>query len=332
MVDRAAKAMSRFGLVVNPNSQRNKRGLPALRDAVRGYGDLIDYVELDGIETLGLTLRRFADAGLPLVAIAGGDGTVVASMNEYLLRQPNLPRPAIAILSAGMTNMTAADIGLKGRADKSLARLVKRFQRGEELWRSESLKRSPIVVSGGGMGAPQAGFFLGGAGIYQGIEYCRDRVHTMGLEAGWANAVTMASLLVKQLLGGRLLQGQSVAWRWDGGEKQSDSLCVVVATTLDRLVVGTRPFWNLGRKPAQRNGFSVTLVRKPGAAFWWSLPRLLYGRADRRLRIEGCRSGEAKVLELWMDSPFTIDGQLFDCHATEPLKIELGHSFEFIRI
>ncbi|MBB3066575.1 diacylglycerol/lipid kinase family protein [Limibacillus halophilus] len=332
MADRAAKAMNRFGLVVNPHSQRNKRGLPALREAVQSYGDLIDYVELDGIETLGRTLRRFADAGLPLVAIAGGDGTVVASMTEYLVRQPDLPRPAIAILSAGMTNMTAADIGLKGRADKALARLVKRFQRGEALWRSETLRRSPIVVSGGGMGPPQAGFFLGGAGIYQGIEYCRDRVHTLGLEAGWANAATMASLLVQQMIGGRLLKGQNVDWRWDGGEKQSDSLSVVVATTLDRLVVGTRPFWNQPRDPSQRSGFSVTLVQKPGAAFWWSLPRLLFGKADRKLNPKGCHSGEARVLELWMDSPFTIDGQLFDCHATEPLKVELGHSFEFVRI
>jgi hypothetical protein len=231
-----------------------------------------------------------------------------------------------------MTNMTAADIGMRGRPHRALRKLAALFSAGEAAWRSALAERRPLIISGGGLEAPQAGFFLGGAGVYQAVEYCRAKVHTLGLEAEWANGVTLASLLVQQAVSGHLLRGRPVTWRWDAGERQSDSLSVLLATTLNKLVVGTRPFWNQPDDPGARQGFSVSLIAKRGPAFWWKLPRLLYGRADRKLDLDGCRSGQAQVLELWMDSPFTLDGELLAADSGEALRVELGEACRFLRV
>ena len=51
-------------------------------------------------------------------------------MTELLERRPFAELPLLALLSGGMTNMTANDVGLRGRPARALARLIAEARQG----------------------------------------------------------------------------------------------------------------------------------------------------------------------------------------------------------
>ena len=71
----------RIGLITNLRSQRNKRGALACFDTPAGGPEVLHRI-LDGIEGLAETLGEFATAGVEVVAVNAGDGTVSRVLTE----------------------------------------------------------------------------------------------------------------------------------------------------------------------------------------------------------------------------------------------------------
>ena len=73
-----------------------------------------------------------------------------------------------------------------------------------------------------------------------------------------------------------------------------------MASTLEKLTLNSRPFWNRGD-----GDFYLTSVDYPPPALFRSLPRFLRGGEHRDLPA-GYHSNGAKRAELVMDCPFTL--------------------------
>ena len=96
---------------------------------------------------------------------------------------------------------------------------------------------------------------------------------------------------------------------------------LVLATTLDRLVLGSRPFWRTDGRPVR-----FTSIAYDARA----VLRHARARCSTAARIGSCRkvfdSFGAERVELTLDSPFTIDGEFFEPEPGRPLVVTAADS------
>ncbi|MGM0560969.1 MAG: diacylglycerol kinase family protein [Pseudomonadota bacterium] len=316
------------GLVSNPLSQQNKQGMDRLEKAVDAFPEL-HYERLDRFEDLPTALDRLAATGVDLLLINGGDGTVQAVMTEVLERRPwgDTP-PVFCLLHGGMTNMTAVDVGLSGKPHKALERLRKRLADGNL---GSKLSRRRILRLEGALDTPpQRGMFFGAAAIYQAIQLCRSEVHPLKIEADWAAGLTLLRLLAGWVFGGKsreAIRGETITAAFDQEPGKTRRELLAVATTLDRLVVGSRPFWNQQGEPLRY----TSICYPPKGLLRHSL-KVLYGGNERRLPEDCYRSRGAESVELELEGPFTLDGQFHEPDPQRPLRLSAPDALDFVKL
>ena len=165
----------RIGLISNARSERNKGGLADLDAAIGGRAG-ISHLRFDGQRPMTELLAELAAHGTELLAINGGDGTVQAALTSLLEDRPFDTLPLVAILPRGMANMTAADVGLKGRNAAAIERLLAAGRQGS--LGGHVLDRRVLRVDNIAGWPAQRGMFFGAAGIYEAIRICKGQVHS----------------------------------------------------------------------------------------------------------------------------------------------------------
>lgn len=316
----------RIGFVDNPRSERNRRGHADIL-AVLDRFPTVERLAFDGRRDLGQIARDLATARADLVVVNGGDGTVQGLLTEILEDRRFDRLPAIAILPRGMANMTAKDCGLRRRGPAALRTLLATALEGDLgpfTVRRHVLRVANLVE------APAArGMFMGALGIYDAIRHCKTNVHSKGLKGEMAHLTTLASLLWATTFGTRppgLLEGEDAAIETAEGLTRQGRMLLIMATTLDRLVLGSRPFWNTAGRPVR-----FTAVDYPAPRVLRHLLSVLYG-GDRRRLPEGYWSTGSEAVQLRFTSPFTIDGQFFTPRPHEPVIVTAPDELRFVRI
>lgn len=320
--------MMRVGIVDNPLSRQNKKGMGTLEGVAREVTG-VAYERLDAFSDLRPVLEEFAKQGVELLVVSGGDGTVQACLTILSENEPFEQLPLIAILPHGTTNMTAHDIGLRTKGAGGLRSLLQLREQDEldghlrerRLLRLENIKDSP----------PQVGMFFGGATIYRAIQVCRNSIHPLQFESEMANGLTLAIMLFKWFWsGGRdesLFKGDSAAVSIDGGESEESLYLLFLATTLDRLVLGSRPFWN-----DAGHAIRFTSIAYPPERILWFARRILYGSPRRKLPQDSYKSCSADRVEMRFSGPFTLDGEFFEPDPSRPLVLTADRSARFVRL
>jgi diacylglycerol kinase (ATP) len=237
--------------------------------------------------------------------------------------------PPLALLPRGMTNMTAADVGLGGRDAGTLARLLDVAARGEI--EQYLVRRRVLKVEYDPALPGERGMFLGAAGIYDGIHLCTGKVHTLGLTGSWASTVTMLTVLARALFRGVEslgIGGADIGVTVDGAADGRRPRAMVLATTLDRMVLGTRPFWNNdGGAPIH-----FTVADHPAVGLVWHSREILFGGKTRDLPDPPFLSVAAGRIELDLDSPFTIDGEFFRAAPGVPVVITAAEEVRYVKL
>jgi hypothetical protein len=320
--------MSRIGLISNPKSQRNRRGLSRIEATARRAG--FAHLVLADMADLLPSLEELAADNVDLLVVNGGDGTLQAVLTALLEDRPFDRLPLLAVLPRGMTNMSAYDVGLTGKPDEALSRLA-------DLSRSRSPSESRNIVSRTVLRVEnipdtpvQRAMFFGAGGICRAIEYCRTKVHPWRIGADVASRLTLLGLLASWMLrGGRsdLVSGQTLHVSLDNGPETTEELLLVLATTLDKLVMNSRPFWHQTGEPLR-----YTAIAYPPERLLRSARRVLYGGNERDLPARCYRSRGAHGVRLRFDGSFTLDGQMFDAAADAPLVITAPDRVDFVRI
>ncbi len=316
----------KIGLISNTLSQRNKRALPKGPEALPSGVELL-HRRLDGIDGMAEVLDDFAAAEVGVIAVNGGDGTISAALTELLARPRFDTLPQLALLSGGMLNMSAADAGLTGSPDKALARLAARVA-APDLDRA-CVEREVIKLNYSRTKRPIYGLFFGTAAICRGIVLCRERVHAIKLKSTLAAAATLAYVLGRSLFRRNaedpMLHGDDMTVQFDDGPGKKVCQVAALVTTLDRLMLKSRPFW--GRE----NGhLRYTGIAYPPSKVGRSAYRVLYGGRDRYLA-DGYESRNADRVAFEMVCPFTLDGELFDPEPGTPVELSRGGQLRFLR-
>ena len=320
--------MIRVALLSNVRSHGVRRLLNDVGAVVDGYPS-IRHTTFDDIAALPSLLRDAGRQPVDVVAVLGGDGTVQALLTELLANSPFPEIPPVLVLAGGMTNMTAGDVGPRGNAARALDRCMRRAGSRDALTDVTVCRHVLRVASPRGFSV-QYGMYFGTAAIVRAIELCHSKVHAIGLEAGAANAATLAGAVFQWIFRRResaLFRGDPIDILVPGETAWSGQRSLLNVTTLDRLILGARPFWNLADGPLR-----MTVVDYPPRRFLTAIPRVLYGWPDRRLPPDTYHSRGVERVSLQMTCPFTIDGQLFETDSAVPLNIGDGGIVRFVKV
>ena len=313
----------RIGVISNERSHGNRRG-----------GALFDHVPTDDGVTMA-RLRRsasgdradlaevladFAARGVELIVVDGGDGTIRDILGRLDEAYPG-DWPALALLPSGKTNAVAADLGHSGRGMAALDRLLAARKAGT--LETGATERPALEVVRPGERALR-GFLFGYAALTEGVRFANAKVHPAGVNKGLA-VILSAGGVIRAGLAARgrdpSESGTAAALSVDGKPAREGRSFLMMASTLDRLTPGLRPFWDRGAGPIRWLDVPAPL-RHPVKG----LARMALGKPRPWMEREGYASGRAELLEIHLDAPFVLDGELFEpggrltIRATRPIR------------
>lgn len=319
--------MLKIGLISNPKSRRNRRGLDEIHRLVAGAPEMV-HVPTDVLPDLEDVLLELARQEVGVIVVNGGDGTVQRLITALLERRPFEVMPPLAILRRGMANTTARNVGLLGKPAEALARLLAATRNGTI---TRHLEPHPVLrIANVDGGPPQRGMFLGAGAVYDGIELCCREVYARGLKGNLGIGFTLGGLLLSSALGMRrpgILRGHDISVALDRGPEVQATRLLVMATTLDHQILQTRPFWNHADAPIR-----YTSITYPPPHLMRSAPKVLYGWRRETLSPSGYDSHGAECLTIRLDAPFTLDGETFHPAKDQPLAITAAERVSFVRL
>ncbi len=295
----------RAGIISNPLSRAGREGRARLGAAAAG----LPRAEPTTRAELRDALRDFAARGVDLLVVQGGDGTLREVLTALPAGYGDAPPPEIAVLSAGKINLAARVLGSAGMGEAALRRLLDAAERG-------ALKRRPVPVLEvsrpglDGDGAPPLrGILFGAAAFTEGNRLAEARLHRRGIHDAAAVALALAGVALRAGLdrGHRLRAGVPMAVAPDDDPKREGRRFLLLATTLDRLTLGLRPFWGEGRGAVR--WLDVLAPPRRLAAALWAGGR---GRPRPWMPSAGYLSGRAERLRVALEAPFVLDGEVFE--------------------
>jgi hypothetical protein len=317
----------RVGVLNNPRSGGNRKGLGAIRKILASYPQVC-HREVLTPDDVASALVDFARKEVNVVAVNGGDGTIQAVLTVLCHHKPFETIPHLAVLRAGTTSMTAGDVGLKGSRELALRRLLAWAEGGEG---EEVILQRPVLrVQVDPHQDPVYGMFLGAAGIYQGIQFCNNRLNRRGFRGEWAPGLTIALfLLAVASRGGDYVAPVPVSVGLDQSPPERRDYLLLMISALERLFLGLRPFW--GR---EERTLHYTAVEARPQHLLRALPSLMRGRKNRYGTPEnGYFSHNVQQVQLTFTSGFTLDGELYKAGAhLGPVVVQNGGKVSFLRL
>lgn len=321
MLDTAKWTPSRVGILLNPHSGRNKQHLSALRMLSTSIpGALLQ--EVSTPQEMEDALRRWQLTPLDLLVIMGGDGTLQATLTTLLLDQASsLPR--LVVVPGGTTNMSAADIGARLKPVPALQALNAWLHGSGKA--PKTMQRAVLRVDAGTSPGPQFGMFFGVGAVVSGVRYFHQQIRPTGVRGSLGPALALGRLLFSLLRNKPhpLLPAMPAHISAEHAKWQYDWL-LVLASTLDRLLVGSRPYWGSEKGPVH----FTAVINRPQRLFR-VLPSLLAGRGASVAREQdGYISHNLNSLTLTDVTDFILDGELFKAH--EPIRVSATEPLSFL--
>ncbi|MDH3740425.1 MAG: diacylglycerol kinase family protein [Hyphomicrobiales bacterium] len=315
------------GLIINPKSGKERGDGLALADKLAGVAG-VQIAVLERFEDLVPRLMEMAEQEVTTLFISSGDGTVQQIQTELAERKLFRSSPELCLLPHGTTNMTGADLGLKVKKIDEQARIISDLDYCRE--RTEGKVRATIRVTNPADGKVRHGMFVGTGAVWRGTLFCQEAVHDKGLRGDWATFATLATAVVKELISSksdgrdRIAQGNYMKVRTGGGLEIEGNQLLFLATTLDKLILNSRPFWGPRTGTLRASIFPYP----PPSVLRW-LWKSMYGSPNRKMP-EGCHSFSSDVMTIETRCTFVIDGEFFEPPAGEPLRIEKGAEFIYL--
>ncbi len=317
----------KVGVLSNPLSGANRKGLGPVRKVLAQYSQAL-HEEVRTPADVKRALIGFAKQQVDLVAINGGDGTVHAALTVLFHQSPFCSRPLLALLPGGTANMLAKDLGLEGSLEKALQRVLDWAAAANTAPLIE--QRAVLRVQAPGFDQPLFGLFFGTGVIYQAIRFFHDRVKTMGLHGRSAQMLIVGRyLLALAVKNKEVVSPVPMDIGVDGKRTAGQQCLLVIISTLEKLILGFRPYW--GREPGP---LRFTAVQEHPRHVLRTVLGLAFGRHSRHPgRQNGYFSCNAHEIELNFQGGFALDGELYlPAAGCGPVVLQNGGSASFLRL
>lgn len=173
--------------------------------------------------------------------------------------------------------------------------------------------------------------FLGTGAVSEATLFCQQAFNAKGVKGNWATFATLAGAVTRSLFTApdptdttRFDRPFAISVDVEGKPVAAGEHLLLLATTLEKLVLGTRPFWG-GRQGAIR----ATVIPYPVPSIpRWLIP-IMYGSETRKVP-PGAMSFSSAELAIRSPVNFVIDGEFFDPPEDEALRVETGPVFTYV--
>jgi hypothetical protein len=286
----------RAGVIRNPQSHANR----TLGEVAAPRADVL-FAQPETRADVAGEVMRLAQAGCELLVIDGGDGTV----REVLSALPEAfgeRLPLLSVVASGKTNILAFDLGVRG--SWTLERALAAAGRDD----ARTRLRSPLEVVRHGSERPALRGFVFGCAALVRQEALASGLHKAHVFHNVSVALTLAGAVAQVVAGDHdnpWRRGEPLTLSVDDGPPRCGPRLVTMATTLQRLPFGMRPFG-----PA-RHGLKFLDADAPPRALARALPTLLWGRGEGWLSKNGYRRGDARSLRLSLEGSVFLDGEVY---------------------
>ena len=304
------------GLIRNARSHRNAGGrmpdVPSHNIILRAPRQRSD---------LAAILADFAQQGVEIIVIDGGDGTVrdVLTAGWPLYREG---WPALVVIPSGKTNALAQDLGVPASftLEDALAAAPARHV----------VERRPLLVSAAADGTPDRLAFVMGAGAFTRAIALGQKSHKLGAFNAAVLGLTAAWSVLQAMLGragNDWRRGSRMTISRDGeplphrGGLPADERYLLLASSLQRFGAGLDPFRGID------SDVQVAVMDNPRRAMLLRFAAIARGRAGRRVRDIGYHVFGTQRLSVELGEPFILDGEAF---AADTLTVTPGPVLRFI--
>lgn len=275
----------RCAVIVNPHAAAGggRAQLAALSQVAAGRRTPIRVVMTDTRAALRRAAASFAAAGVELVGVCGGDGTVMATLTALCRAYGPAHVPRLLLLRGGTANTIASNLGLRGAPRDVLRRLLRLLDAGLvpavrpwDTLRVQALGDPERERYGFLFAAAMGARFL--EAYYQPPAGGLGRVFAgPGGSMLWAGALalrTAGSCLIGGAYAQRVFAETEVALEVDGAAVPQGRFRHIVAATVVDVGLGMRVAWQAGR---QAGRFHLVASALPLWSMALQLPRTLTG-------------------------------------------------------
>ena len=303
------------------------------------YPDIV-HVAPDSEHRASQAVRELAEAGVEILVVNGGDGTLQRALTEVLCATSPFCRagdpgalPLIAPLRTGRTCMMAYDIGSPRDACVAIDRLVARERSGRI--QDAVVRRAAMRMTLEPDGVDHWGMFFGVGVIYRGTLLTHSIFPKGKAQGVFGSTVVTAGLMARALTGRAPvtrtdddpLSADPITAVLDGDKLVDGEFHLLLATTCHRLFAGMRPFW--GREPG---GIRFTVLRPGALTDPRQLARVLTGRVPKGSSAPDSPyfSRNVERVELTLDCGITLDGEMFAPHPRRHATLVADHRVRFL--
>jgi diacylglycerol kinase (ATP) len=320
------EAVSQSGVIINPKSGRGRGKGLALAEALKQQDRVsADLVVLNSFAELYPALERFARTGVDNIFISSGDGTIQAVQTWLSESGHYKTMPRLCLLPHGTTNMTAADLGFQHKSIQEQVKFI------SNVIPKEIRPRHTVRVANPKGRGPLHGMFFGTGAVSEATRYCQVAFNDKGVGGQWATFATLATALSKSLFlapnaqdPNRFDRPYPITLRCDGALKCEGPQVLMLATTLNKLILGAKPFWGGASAPLRTTTIPYPVPNIPR----WIVPSM-FG-AETRKGPPGSTSTACTSCDVTSPTSFVLDGEFYDAPATDALRLETGPKFEYI--
>jgi diacylglycerol kinase (ATP) len=294
--------VSGVGIITNPRSRSNKRDPLGMRRLGYLVGTRGAAAATRSLDDLYRAAEEFKGAGIDVLGINGGDGTLHVTLTAFLQVYGAVPLPAIAILRGGTLNTIAKGLGIRGRPDDLLFSVLDHYHNREPI---PYIERPLLRVQSDG--EPQYGFIFGNGLIAHFLEAYYATGKPSPLTGGKLLVRTVLSALFGTPLVKALFRRFVGQVRVDGEAWARTDFTTVTAATVPEIGLGFKPYHRYAEKP---DHFALLGIHAGPTAVAAELPRVWMGKPMRR---DKAISAVARHVEIGSDQPFgyIIDGDSY---------------------
>jgi diacylglycerol kinase (ATP) len=310
-------AVPGIGVITNPRSRVNKRDPARMRQLGYLLGSRGAAEATRTLDDLYRAAEEFRAAGIDILGINGGDGTIHVTLSAFLQVYGEAPFPKVAILPGGTLNTIAAGLSIRGNPQEMLYEVIDRYHQGEEL----------PTVECNILGVGERYGFIFGNGI---VANFLEAYYATGRPSPIMGAKVLlraiASTIFRTAFSRRLFRRFVGQVTVDGQAWARRDFVTVMGATVPEIGIGFKPFYRYDETPGH---FPLLGLHCSPFGVVTDLPRIYRGRPMRRDKVISVTAREAR---LQSEEPFayTIDGDLYT-GATD-LRLAIGPRLRLIRL
>ena len=307
--------MPGIGVITNPRSKANKLAPHNMYSLGYMLGTRGSAEATRSLDDLYRVAEEFKAAGIDILGINGGDGTVHVTLTAFIKVYGDAKLPKIALLRGGTLNTIARSLGIKGSPQNLLYNVADKYHNGETFVLDN---RAVLQVN------DRYGFMFG-----TGIAYnFMDAYYATGNPSPLNGAKVLARLVGSALVGGPFSKkmGRRVPMRVtsEGVTWARQDFLTVVCGAMADIGLGFRPWYRWNEVPGK---FAAVGIHCSPARLALELYKVFRARAIRRDKAIDEVSGH---LRLEADEPigYIMDGDKY--LEDRELNIRTGPRLDFI--